>query len=166
MNRNRLYWTSFIALVLFILFKVLTYSNLELRTEELYDWYLNLSFFTLCLLVACITISAQDVPGQIDKALGLIVLIAIGFVWLLSAIPFYSEDKVATDNKILFVHREDSNKRIVQQVHYTGIAGGNENYDTVQTRNITANIRWTEKVDVSQINEEEWAPVKEKNSFH
>lgn len=160
MNKNRksLLIIFSVGLILLCTFQLLTFCNLEITDKHFFAVYRTTSFLLFCLLLATISIILpKDYAGLFGR-FGLIVFIFLtGLLWIFMTVFFpFNESK--KDRKVLFVNKENPKLLIIEQITYAG-AMGSDHYDTVLTRQLMHNVRWTKLIQISQINENAWLPA-------
>lgn len=85
-----------------------------------------------------------------------LVVIAI---WVMGVTIFSGFPEVPRFEKILYINKANENHKIIEQFYESGITGANFNYDTIETRNITENIRWTKQINITTIDLNSWIEV-------
>lgn len=156
--RRKLLIISTVGLVLFCLFQIFTYSNLEITDKNLFSVYRNLSFLLFCILLVILSIVLpKDFPGLFGRLGIMFVILLTGLIWVFVTV-FFPFNDAKRDRKVLFVNKLNPKLLIIEQVSYAG-AIGSDHYDTVFTRQLMKNVRWTKPVRISEINQDIWMPA-------
>jgi hypothetical protein len=130
--------------------------KLEFRTVRLIHDYRFYSYFLVIALIATVVfLLPGSEGGKIGRLVGLILMVMVALMWFFKSLP-YPEDNVKSDRSVLYINKKDTLTKIIQQVYYTGILGDNEKYDTIKTKELFKDVRWTEKIDYSTLNGQEW----------
>lgn len=147
-----------ITLVIFISFFYFSQPKLEFRTVRLIENYRFYSYLLVLALLATLTILfPKNEVGSNSRLVGLILMGMVAIMWFFKSLPYpYPEDTINSDREVLYINKKDTGTKIIQQVYYTGFTVDKENYDTVKTKQLFKDVRWTEKFDLSTFNEEEW----------
>lgn len=157
-NRKTEFNILSVALILFCAFHIFTFNNIGITDKAFFSVYRTISFILFCLLLAAISIVLpKDYTGLFGR-LGIIILIlSTGIIWGFVTI-FFSFNEAKKDRQVLFVNKGNPKLIIVEQVIYAGVIGS-DHYDTILTRQLIKNVRWTKPIQISQISKDAWMPA-------
>lgn len=158
MIRNTSLVTVLITLFLIISFFYFTQHKLEFKSERLYENYIFYSYLLVIALIAVFVILLPNTEnGKVGRLVGFILMGMVALMWFFKSLPVpYPQDLFKSDRRVLYINRKDTLTKIIEQVYFTGIAGSNEKYDTVKTKPLCKDVRWTEKIELSKIDKSEW----------
>ena len=143
-----------------MLFHAFGFQYLQFSSRELHEQYYFLFFPLLLTILLLIAISLpKDFGGQVGRVLILVGMIVFTFCWLVVFLAGGPTFKIY--NKVLYTHKTDPNKQVIERVYYTGIAQSNAYFDTVLQTYITTKVSWVRPINATIISTADWNSVAE-----
>lgn len=157
MSKRTIFTGTAVLTVAFCLFHLLTWRHLEITNATLFLTYRTASFVFLGLLLLLLVISSpNDFSGMFGAMLVITVVLCAGLLWV-ALIIFYPFPYARKDTKVLYIDKQDPNRRIIEQITYAG-ALGSDRRDTIAVKQLMDNVRWRNETEVSEIDQNEWTP--------
>ena len=157
MNKRSVFVSSIVLIGVSCVFHVLTWQHLEITESNLFSIYRTTSFVLFGFLLILQIVSApSDYSSLFSRMLVIMIALCAGLLWVFLTI-FYPFPYARKDTKVLYINKQNTGKRIVEQTTFAG-AIGSDRHDTILIKQLTDNVRWRNEIDLTRIDEKEWMP--------